>query len=81
MRAIGCCSASPKATQPPVRDHIEAGMRNETGQPWTPSADHFSERDVLRRVHRLAGRPPLRRPHDRAAASEFEDETGYDPDG
>jgi cytochrome P450 len=41
-----------------------------------PVSDATFARGDVRRVHRLAGRAPLRRPDDRAAHAEFEDETG-----
>ena len=64
-----CCWAFPRQDQEAVRRPGGRGTAHRAGQADGDAAtDRLVERrSVVRRLHRLAGRAPLRRPHDRAA--------------
>ncbi len=65
MRVIGMLLGIPEQDQEAVRDKVDANLRTEAGQPMEVSENFVAHRHV-RRLHRLAGRPPLGRHHDRA---------------
>ena len=67
MRTIGMLLGIPEEDQQALRDHLDEGLRLEAGV--MPEVDFAMEdrSTGLRRVHRLAGQEPLRRPDDRAA--------------
>ena len=68
MRTIGMLLGIPEEDQEAIRDRIDDGLRLDEGAP--PRRRRRVERRQrrgVRRLHRLAGRAPVRRPHDRAA--------------
>ena len=68
MRTIGMLLGIPEEDQQAIRDHIDDGLRLDEGvMPEVDvSAQGQTDSDYAR-LHRLAGRAPVRRPHDRAA--------------
>ena len=66
MRVIGMLLGIPEEDQESIREYSDASLRTKPGQPQRFSGE-FRERRAVRRVHRLAGRSPVRRPHDPAA--------------
>ena len=62
-----CCSASPKQDQVAVRNKTDANLRTEPGKPMDVQGGGGRQRRHVRRLHRVAGQAPLRRPHDPAA--------------
>ena len=63
-----CCSASPRQDQEAIRDRIDEGCASTEGtMPDDRRARLGESGQHVRRLHRLAGRAPLRRPDDRAA--------------
>ena len=70
MRTIGMLLGIPEADQVAIRERIDEGLRLEQGAPPDvndPAHGRVRAERALRRVHRLAGREPVRRPHDRPA--------------
>ena len=55
MRVIGMLLGIPEQDQEAIRDHVDASLRTEAGEPMTSSLDDDLERRDLRRLHRLAG--------------------------
>ena len=75
-----CCSASPSRTRRRSATASTTGCALEDGT--MPDAGHATTRrrqPQLRRLHRLAGRPPLRRPHDRAPPGRVRGRDGHRP--
>ena len=66
MRVISMLLGIPESDQEAVRDHANDSLRTEEGKPMEVTGSVVTGEHV-RRVHRLARRPPLRRHHDRAA--------------
>ena len=70
MRTIGMLLGIPEQDQQALRDRIDARPAHGRGR-GRARRRRLQRRhrpgQRLRRLHRLAGRPPLRRPHDRAA--------------
>ena len=65
-----CCWASPRQDQEAIRDRIDEGLRLDRGRHARPRhrlRRGHQCRQRLRRVHRLAGHPPVGRPDDRSA--------------
>ena len=72
MRTIGMLLGIPEADQEAIRDQIDDGPapRGRRRCPTASTARRMvTEPRRVRRVHRLAGRAPVRRPDDRAAPS------------
>ena len=70
MRVIGMLLGIPEQDQEAIRDHVDANAAHRgRASRWTCRADDVVERRDVRRLHRLARRAPVRRPHDRAAAT------------
>ena len=68
MRVIGMLLGIPEDDQEEIRDRIDEGMRLDEGEaPDAARGSRPPRRQQVRRLHRLAGRPPVRRPHDRVA--------------
>ena len=66
MRTIGMLLGIPEADQEAIRDQTDANLRTKAGEPMEVDAEELRQRRAVRRLHRLAGRPPVRRHHDRA---------------
>ena len=66
MRVISMLLGIPESDQEAVRDHVDASLRTEEGKPMEVTGE-LRHRGDVRRLRRLAGRPPLGRHHDRAA--------------
>ena len=68
MRTIGMLLGIPEEDQATIREHIDDSLRLDEGvMPDVDVAVSDGAAVGLCGVHRLAGRAPLRRPHDRAA--------------
>ena len=67
MRTIGMLLGIPEEDQEEARDRADASLRTEPGKPMEVDGGEHRAGRLLRRVHRLARRAPVRRPHDRAA--------------
>ena len=67
MRVIGMLLGIPEEDQVAVRDKTDANLRTVPGQPMKVRAGERRQRRHVRRLHRVARRAPLRRPHDPAA--------------
>ena len=76
MRVIGMLLGIPEQDQAAIRDRLDEGLRIEEGVTPRPSTTRDSSGRRLRRVHRLAGRAPLRRPDDRIAQRRVRGRTG-----
>ncbi len=79
MRVIGMLLGIPEQDQEAIRDRADADLRTEAGAADEVLAGPVRDRRGLRRVHRLAGRAPLRRPDDRAAARRVRGRDRHDP--
>ena len=66
MRTIGYLLGIPEQDQEAIRDRLDEGMRLEEGDGAGPRGSARRRRH-LRRLHRLARRASVRRPHDRPA--------------
>ena len=76
MRVIGALLGIPVQDQEDVRQHKDDTLRRARPARGVQRGS-VRRRRVLRRVHRLAHRQPVRRPDDvRSSEAEFEDETG-----
>ena len=67
MRTIGMLLGIPEQDQEAIRDQVDANLRTEAGQPMQTLGARGVQRRDVRRLHRLARRASLRRPHDRDA--------------
>ena len=69
MRTIGMLLGIPEEDQEAIRDRIDEGLRLDDGRrcPTSRATTPIGQAERVRRLHRLAGRAPVRRPHDRAA--------------
>ena len=67
MRVIGMLLGIPDTAQTKVRDKSDAFLRTESGQADAAEAGRDRQRRDLRRVRRMAGPAPVRRPDDRVA--------------
>ena len=74
-----CSSGSPKPTRSTVREKSDAILRTEAGQPMRSSRTP-SPTATVRRVRRLARRPPVRRPDDRPAERRVRGRGRHDAD-
>ena len=67
MRTIGYLLGIPEQDQEAIRDRLDEGLRLEAGEAARRARSAEQRRRHVRGVHRLAGRAPVRRPHDRDA--------------
>ena len=67
MRVIGMLLGIPEEDQIAVRDKTDANLRTRPGEPMDVKQEERRERRHVRRLHRVAGPAPVRRPHDPAA--------------
>ena len=79
MRVIGMLLGIPEADQTAVRDKSDAFLRTEAGKPMEVQQDAIAERRDVRRVRRLAGAAPVRRPDDGAAQRRVRGRDRHDP--
>ena len=78
MRVIGMLLGIPEEDQVAVRNRTDANLRTVPGQPMAVTEENVARGDHLRRLHRMAGRAPLRRPHDPAAQRRVRGRDGHD---
>ena len=80
MRVIGMLLGIPEQDQQAMKDLIDDGLRLAEGT--MPDAAHFGAGHAgqqFRGLHRLAGRAPVGRPHDRTPPSRVRGRDGHDP--
>ena len=66
MRVIGALLGIPESDHEDLRRVFDETMQRPYDASEDPFGGHGQDRRLLRRLRRLAGRAPLRRPHDRA---------------